>query len=142
MMDRYAVLDGPTMPIIGEGDTEPNDTYVEQLTASARAAVEEVVRRGVADPKRVAVGGHSYGAPKSIIPLVSGCRFTHDAPVDSLVDATTVELSSAALADPLNTFIAAAPSRLGRCFRSWGNLNSRAERRTMRRASGAVQARS
>eukprot|EP00959_Pyramimonas_sp_CCMP1952_P112956 2361175-Pyramimonas_sp.AAC.1 len=50
------------MPIIGEGDAEPNDTYVEQLTSSARAAVEEVVRRGVADPTRIAVGGHSYGA--------------------------------------------------------------------------------
>lgn len=57
----YAVLDGPTMPIIGEGDQEANDTYVEQLTASAQAAVEEVVRRGVADEKRICVGGHSYG---------------------------------------------------------------------------------
>lgn len=58
----YAVLDGPTMPIIGEGEREPNDTYVQQLVASAQAAVDEVVRRGVADPKRIAVGGHSYGA--------------------------------------------------------------------------------
>ena len=58
----YAVLDGPTMPIVGEGDQEANDTYVEQLTASAQAAVDEVVRRGVADPKRICVGGHSYGA--------------------------------------------------------------------------------
>ncbi|KAK9805982.1 hypothetical protein WJX73_010840 [Symbiochloris irregularis] len=59
---KYAVLDGPTMPIIAEGDEEPNDTYVEQLTQSARAAIEEAVRQGVADPKRIAVGGHSYGA--------------------------------------------------------------------------------
>lgn len=58
----YAVLDGPTMPIIGEGEQEPNDTYVEQLVASAKAAVDEVVRRGVADPGRIAIGGHSYGA--------------------------------------------------------------------------------
>jgi dipeptidyl aminopeptidase/acylaminoacyl peptidase len=58
----YAVLDDPTMPIIGEGDDEPNDTYVEQLVASARAAVDEVARRGVGDPERVAIGGHSYGA--------------------------------------------------------------------------------
>jgi dipeptidyl aminopeptidase/acylaminoacyl peptidase len=58
----YAILDGPTMPIIGEGDKEANDTYVEQLTASAKAAVDEVVRLGVADPKRICVGGHSYGA--------------------------------------------------------------------------------
>jgi hypothetical protein len=38
------------------------DTYVEQLTDCARAAVEELQRRGVADPSRIAVGGHSYGA--------------------------------------------------------------------------------
>lgn len=57
----YAVLDGPTMPIVGEGDQEANDTYVAQLTASAKAAVDEVVRRGVADPERICVGGHSYG---------------------------------------------------------------------------------
>ena len=28
------------MPIVAEGDEEPNNTYVEQLTASARAAVQ------------------------------------------------------------------------------------------------------
>jgi len=58
----YAVLDGPALPIISEGDKEPNDTYINQLVAGARAAVDEVVRRGVADPERIAVGGHSYGA--------------------------------------------------------------------------------
>ena len=58
----YAVLDDPTMPIVGEGDEEPNDTYVEQLVSSARAAVDEVVRRGVGDRDRIAIGGHSYGA--------------------------------------------------------------------------------
>ncbi|MBE0567960.1 MAG: S9 family peptidase, partial [Krumholzibacteria bacterium] len=58
----YAVLDDPSMPIVGEGDTEPNDTFVEQLVASAQAAVDELVRRGVGDPDRMAVGGHSYGA--------------------------------------------------------------------------------
>lgn len=58
----YAVLDGPTMPIVGEEDEEPNDTYVEQLVASALAAVDEVVRRGVADRDRIAICGHSYGA--------------------------------------------------------------------------------
>lgn len=58
----YAVLDDPSMPIVGEGDVEPNDTYVEQLVASAKAAVDEAVRRGVTEPGRVAIGGHSYGA--------------------------------------------------------------------------------
>ncbi|WP_454829217.1 S9 family peptidase [Pseudoxanthomonas wuyuanensis] len=58
----YAVLDDFSVPIVGEGDQEPNDTYVPQLVASAEAAVDEVVRRGVADRQRIAVGGHSYGA--------------------------------------------------------------------------------
>jgi dipeptidyl aminopeptidase/acylaminoacyl peptidase len=58
----YGVLDGPTMPIVGEGDKEPNDSYVEQLVASAQAAVEKVAAMGVADRDRIAIGGHSYGA--------------------------------------------------------------------------------
>ena len=58
----YAVLDDPSMPIVGVNGAEPNDTYVEQLSASARAAVDAVVAMGVADRDRIAVGGHSYGA--------------------------------------------------------------------------------
>lgn len=58
----YAILDDPTLPIIGEGDEEPNDTFIAQLVASAEAAVEELVRRGVGDRGRMAIGGHSYGA--------------------------------------------------------------------------------
>lgn len=46
----YAVLDGPGFPIVAEGDEEPNDTYVEQLTASAEAAVK--VRARVDQPCR------------------------------------------------------------------------------------------
>lgn len=58
----YAVLDDPSMPIIGRDGAEPNDTYIEQLKASAEAAVNAVVEMGVADRDRIAVGGHSYGA--------------------------------------------------------------------------------
>jgi len=58
----YAVLDDPSMPIVGRDGAEPNDTYIQQLTQSAEAAVKAVVDRGVADPDRIAVGGHSYGA--------------------------------------------------------------------------------
>ena len=57
----YAIFDGPTMPIVGPGETA-NDSYVEQLVASAQAAVDKVVEMGVADRDRIAVGGHSYGA--------------------------------------------------------------------------------
>jgi dipeptidyl aminopeptidase/acylaminoacyl peptidase len=58
----WAIMENATMPIVGEGDEEPNDTYVDQLVASARGAVDEAARRGVADPERAAIGGHSYGA--------------------------------------------------------------------------------
>lgn len=58
----YAVLDDPSFPVVGEGEVEPNDTYVSQLLDSAQAAIDELVRRGVLDASRVAIGGHSYGA--------------------------------------------------------------------------------
>jgi dipeptidyl aminopeptidase/acylaminoacyl peptidase len=58
----WVVLNNPSMPIIGEGDAEPNDTYIEQLVASAEAAVAEIERRGVGQRGKIAVGGHSYGA--------------------------------------------------------------------------------
>ncbi len=62
LLAGYAVVEGPSMPIIGEGDQEPNDTFREQLVAGARAAVEAFVARGVTDPDRTVIGGHSYGA--------------------------------------------------------------------------------
>ena len=58
----YAILDNASMPIVGEGEEEPNDSFRKQLVANAKAAIDEGVRRGVVDPDRVAVGGHSYGA--------------------------------------------------------------------------------
>lgn len=58
----YAILDDASIPIVGEGDEEPNDTYVKQLVASAKAAIDYGASLGVVDPERVAVGGHSYGA--------------------------------------------------------------------------------
>ncbi|UCF20525.1 MAG: S9 family peptidase [Gemmatimonadota bacterium] len=58
----YAVLDAASMPVIGEGDEEPNDSFVDQLVMNARAAIDALVELGVTDPNRVGVGGHSYGA--------------------------------------------------------------------------------
>jgi dipeptidyl aminopeptidase/acylaminoacyl peptidase len=57
----YAIFDGPAMPIVGPGETA-NDTYVDQLVASAQAAVDKAVELGIADRHRIGVGGHSYGA--------------------------------------------------------------------------------
>ncbi len=58
----YAILDNASIPIVGEGDQEPNDTYIKQLVASAKAAIDYGASLGVVDPNRVAAGGHSYGA--------------------------------------------------------------------------------
>jgi dipeptidyl aminopeptidase/acylaminoacyl peptidase len=55
----YAVLDNPTLPVVG-GDSA-NDTYVQQTVASAQAAIDYLTQRGIADG-RFGVGGHSYGA--------------------------------------------------------------------------------
>ena len=59
LLEGYAVLDGPAMPVVGE---QGNDTFVEQLVMNAKAAVDKVVSIGVADPERIVIGGHSYGA--------------------------------------------------------------------------------
>jgi dipeptidyl aminopeptidase/acylaminoacyl peptidase len=58
----YGVLDDPTMPIVGKDGKEPNDAYIPQLVASAKAAIDKLEELGVGDRDRVAVGGHSYGA--------------------------------------------------------------------------------
>ena len=58
----YAVLDDPGMPVVGEGDEEPNDNFRTQLVNNAAAAIDKLVEMGVADKDKVAIGGHSYGA--------------------------------------------------------------------------------
>lgn len=58
----YAILNDAAFPIVGEGDEEPNDRFIEQLVANAAAAIDKAVEMGVTDRERVAVGGHSYGA--------------------------------------------------------------------------------
>lgn len=52
----YAVV-YPDIAVVGT-----NDRYVEEIRASARAAIDECVRQGFCDRDRVCVGGHSYGA--------------------------------------------------------------------------------
>lgn len=61
-MRGYAILNNATIPIVGEGEAEPNDTYIQQLVGSAKAAIDQGVALGVVDKTRVGVGGHSYGA--------------------------------------------------------------------------------
>ncbi len=61
LLEGYAVLDNTTMPVVGDPETV-NNTYVEQIVMSAKAAIDKATEMGVTDPERVGVGGHSYGA--------------------------------------------------------------------------------
>ncbi|MEN9958929.1 MAG: hypothetical protein RLZZ474_1173 [Bacteroidota bacterium] len=59
----YAILDNAEMPIVStDASKKPNDSFVEQLKLNASAAIDHLVQLGVGDRKRMAVGGHSYGA--------------------------------------------------------------------------------
>ena len=49
------------MPVVGDPETV-NDTFVQQIVSNAEAAIRKLDEMGVGDPKRVGVGGHSYGA--------------------------------------------------------------------------------
>ncbi|RDC57531.1 S9 family peptidase [Pedobacter chinensis] len=58
----YAILDNAEMPIVAKDGKKPNDTFIEQLKLNAEAAINKLSDLGVGDKKRMAVGGHSYGA--------------------------------------------------------------------------------
>jgi len=58
----YVVLDDASFPIIGEENEQPNDTFRPQLVSNAKAAIDAVDALGYINRKKVAVGGHSYGA--------------------------------------------------------------------------------
>jgi len=57
----WAVLDEASMPVVGPPETV-NDSFLAQIEWNARAAIEYLSGRGLVDPERCAVGGHSYGA--------------------------------------------------------------------------------
>ncbi|MFN7957336.1 MAG: prolyl oligopeptidase family serine peptidase [Holophagaceae bacterium] len=61
LLAGYVVLDNATMPVVGDPKTV-NDTFLDQVVASAKAAIDKADELGVIDPTRVGVGGHSYGA--------------------------------------------------------------------------------
>ncbi len=62
LANGIAVFDDPKMPIVGSDGAEPNDTFRTQLVASATAAVNTLVDKGIADKHKIAIAGHSYGA--------------------------------------------------------------------------------
>jgi dipeptidyl aminopeptidase/acylaminoacyl peptidase len=61
LLRGYAVLDDAAMPVVGPPETV-YDTFIEQISANAKAAIDKAVELGVTDPDRVGVAGHSHGA--------------------------------------------------------------------------------
>ncbi|MCK4694321.1 MAG: prolyl oligopeptidase family serine peptidase, partial [Candidatus Cloacimonetes bacterium] len=57
----YVVLSGASIPIVGDPETV-NETFIEQTVSSIEAAINYLNERGIIDPKRVGIIGHSYGA--------------------------------------------------------------------------------
>ncbi len=62
VLKGFVILENAEFPIIGVGETEPNDLFIPQLVANAKAAIDALDEMGIVDRERVAVGGHSYGA--------------------------------------------------------------------------------
>ena len=61
VLDGYAVLDNAAMPVVGNDPDSVNNSYIDQIVADAKAAIDKAAEMGVTDPSRVGVGGHSYG---------------------------------------------------------------------------------
>jgi dipeptidyl aminopeptidase/acylaminoacyl peptidase len=61
LLAGYAIIDNASFPIVGDPKTA-YDTYLEQLEADAKAAVDKAVDLGVVDRNRIGVTGHSHGA--------------------------------------------------------------------------------
>ncbi|KRG43268.1 peptidase [Stenotrophomonas panacihumi] len=61
LLAGYAIIDNASFPIVGDPKTA-YDTYLEQLEADAKAAVDKAVELGVVDRNRIGVTGHSHGA--------------------------------------------------------------------------------
>lgn len=61
LLQGYVVLDGATMPVVGNPETA-NNTFINQIVSSAQAALDKADKMGVIDRDFVGVGGHSYGA--------------------------------------------------------------------------------
>ncbi len=60
-MQGYAVLNGASIPIVGNPEVV-NDTFIEQLLDGVSSAINFLDEKGVIDPNRVGIIGHSYGA--------------------------------------------------------------------------------
>lgn len=60
-LDGFVVLNDATMPVVGDA-RNVNDGFIEQITMNARAIIDKAESLGTVDTRRMAIGGHSYGA--------------------------------------------------------------------------------
>jgi dipeptidyl aminopeptidase/acylaminoacyl peptidase len=60
-LNGFAVLKNANIAVVGDPETA-NDTFVEQISDCAQAAIDYLDSLEIIDPKRTAVTGHSYGA--------------------------------------------------------------------------------
>jgi dipeptidyl aminopeptidase/acylaminoacyl peptidase len=60
LLEGYAVME-VQMPVVGPVKTA-YDTFIEQIEANAKAAIDKAASLGYIDPNRIGVGGHSHGA--------------------------------------------------------------------------------
>lgn len=61
VLEGYAVLMNASIPIVGDPETV-NETFITQTVSSVQAAIDYLNQRGIIDPQRVGITGHSYGA--------------------------------------------------------------------------------
>lgn len=61
LLQGYAVMDNVAMPVVGPAEGA-YDTFIEQIVANAKAAIDKADELGVIDRDRIGIGGHSHGA--------------------------------------------------------------------------------
>ena len=74
LLEGYAVIDAASLPCVGDAN-KIYDTYLEQLVAGAKAAVDKAVDMGVVDRDRIGVMGHSHGGLMTVNLLIHSDLF-------------------------------------------------------------------
>ncbi|RLP56348.1 MAG: S9 family peptidase [Ketobacter sp.] len=69
----YVVINYPKLPIVHTQDND--DVYLPQLVTGAESLVDYLVEEGISDPKRIVIGGHSFGAFSAANLLIHSDRF-------------------------------------------------------------------
>ena len=103
----YAVV-RPDLAVVGT-----NDQYVAELQRSAKAAVDECVKRGFADRGRMCVAGHSYGAFSTVNCLAHTKLFRAGVASDGAYNRTltpfTFQAETRNLWEARDTYLAMSP---------------------------------